>query len=148
MALRTRLIVGVSIVVALVLGVESVVEIRLFEETAERELRETGLVMAQSVADDLELRPTSPRAEELVADLHEFEESAPSIRAISIIQLVNGAPAVVASTTSSESPAALSLARDLLTLGDQAPRDDGEMSRVAMRSEPAGGTPVAVVVTM
>lgn len=148
MALRTRLIVGVSIVVALVLGVESVVEIRLFEETAERELRETGLVMAQSVADDLELRPTSPRADELVADLHEFEESAPSIRAISIIQLVNGAPAVVASTTSSESPAALSLARDLLTLGDQAPRDDGEMSRVAMRSAPAGGTPVAVVVTM
>ncbi len=65
MALRTRLIVAVSIVVALVLGVESVVEIRLFEETAERELRETGLVMAQSVADDLELRPTSLHAEEL-----------------------------------------------------------------------------------
>ena len=73
MALRTRLIVGVSIVVALVLGVESVVEIRLFEETAERELRETGLVTAQSVADDLELRPTPLRAEDLVADLHEFE---------------------------------------------------------------------------
>ncbi len=31
----------------------------------------------------------------------------------------------------------MSLARDLLTLGDQAPRDDGEMSRVAMRSAPA-----------
>ena len=36
MALRTRLIVAVSIVIALVLGVESLVEIRLFEETAER----------------------------------------------------------------------------------------------------------------
>jgi signal transduction histidine kinase len=148
MALRTRLIVGVSVVVALVLGVESVVEIRLFEETAERELRETGLVTAQSVADDLELRPTPLRAEDLVADLHEFAQSAPSIRAISVIQLVDGAPTVVASTTSTESSAALTLARDLLTRGDQAPRDDGTMSFVAMRSAPAGGNLVAVVVTM
>jgi two-component system, NtrC family, sensor kinase len=148
MALRTRLIVGVSIVVALVLGVESVVEIRLFEETAERELRETGLVTAQSVADDLELRPTPIRAEDLVADLHEFAQSAPSIRSISVIQLVDGSPMVVASTTSTESPAALELARDLLTHGEQGPRDDGTMSRVAMRSAPAGGNPFAVVVTM
>ena len=148
MALRTRLIVGVSVVVALVLGIESVVEIRLFEETAERELRETGLVTAQSVADDLELRPTPLRAEDLVTDLHEFAQSAPSIRTISVVQLVDGAPAIVASTTSTESPAALALARDLLTRGDQAPRDDGAMSRVAMRSSPAGGDPVAVVVTM
>jgi two-component system, NtrC family, sensor kinase len=148
MALRTRLIVGVSIVVALVLGIESVVEIRLFEETAERELRETGLVTAQSVADDLELRPTPLRAEDLVADLHEFAQSAPSIRTISVVQIVDGAPAIVASTTSTESPAALALARDLLTRGDQAPRDDGATSRVAMRSSPAGGDPVAVVVTM
>jgi two-component system, NtrC family, sensor kinase len=148
MALRTRLIVGVSIVVALVLGLESVVEIRLFEETAERELRETGLVTAQSVADDLELRPTPLRAEDLVADLHEFAQSAPSIRSISVIQLVDGSPAVVASTASTESPAALTLARDLLTHGEQGPRDDGTMSRVAMRSAPAGGSPFAVVVTM
>jgi len=60
MALRTRLIVAVSIVVALVLGIESVVEIRLFEQTAARELRETGRVTAQS---------------------------APSIRTISVVQL-------------------------------------------------------------
>jgi signal transduction histidine kinase len=148
MALRTRLIIGVSIVVALVLGVESVVEIRLFEETTERELRETGLVTAQSVADDLELRPTPLRAEDLVADLHEFAQSAPSIRTISVVQLVDGTPTVVASTTSTESPAALALARDVLTGGDQEPRDDGAMSRVAIRSTPAGGAPVAVVVTM
>jgi signal transduction histidine kinase len=148
MALRTRLIVGVSLVVALVLGIESLVEIRLFEETAGRELRETGLVTAQSVADDLELRPTPLRAEDLVADLHEFAQSAPSIRTISLVQLVDGAPTIIASTTFTESPAALALARDLLTRGDQAPRDDGAVSRVAMRSSPAGGSPVAVVVTM
>ncbi len=148
MALRTRLIVAVSLVVALVLGVESIVEIRLFEETTERELRETGLVTAQSVADDLELRPTPLRAEDLVTDLHEFAQSAPTIRAISVIQLQDRKPVVVASTTSTESPAALTLARDLLTGGDQAPRDDGEMSRVAMRSSPAGSGPYAVVVTM
>jgi sensor histidine kinase regulating citrate/malate metabolism len=131
MALRTRLIVGVSIVVALVLGIESFVEIRLFEETAERELRETGLVTAQSVADDLELRPTPLRAEDLVADLHEFAQSAPSIRTVSVVQLVNGAPTIIASTASTESPAALALARDLLTRGDQpcVPR-----RRVAARS--------------
>jgi two-component system, NtrC family, sensor kinase len=148
MALRTRLIVGVSIVVALVLGVESVIEIRLFEETAGRELRETGLVTAQSVADDLELRPTPLRSDDVVTDLHEVAQSAPSIRAISIIQLVDDTPMVVASTLSTESPAALTLARDLLTRGDQAPRDDGTVSRVAMRSAPAGAGPYAVVVTM
>ena len=147
MALRTRLIVAVSVVVALILGVESIVEIRLFEETAERELRETGSVTAQLVADDLELRPAPLRAEDLVADLHEFAQTAPSIRAISVIQLLDGAPVVVASTMSTESPAALTLARDLLTRGDQSPRDDGAMSRVALRSTP-GGSPVAVVVTM
>jgi signal transduction histidine kinase len=147
MALRTRLIVAVSVVVALILGVESLVEIRLFEETAERELRETGLVTAQLVADDLELRPAPLHAEDLIADLHEFAQSAPSIRAISVIQLVDGAPVLIGSTTSTESPAALALARDLLTRGDQAPRDDGTVSRVALRSAPAG-SPVAVVVTM
>jgi len=148
MALRTRLIVGVSLVVALVLGVESIVEIRLFEETTERELRETGRVTAQSVADDLELRPIPLHAEDLLVDLHEFAQSAPSIRTISVIQLVDGAPAVVASTASTEAQAALTLARDLLTQGDQAPRDDGTVSRVAMRSSPAGSGPYAVVVTM
>src|SRR6185503_13330814 len=119
MALRTRLIVAVSVVVALILGVESLVEIRLFEETAERELRETGLVTAQLVADDLELRPAPLHAEDLISDLHEFAQSAPSIRAISVIQLVDGASVLIASTTSTESPAALTLARDLLTRGDQ-----------------------------
>ena len=148
MALRTRLIVAVSLVIALVLGVESLVEIRLFEETAERELRETGLVLAQSVADDLELHPAPLRAEDLVTDLHEFAQSAPSIRAISVIQLVDNAPSVVASTASTESPAALSLGRDLLTRGEQPPRNDGTMSRMAMRSAPAGAGPYAVVVTM
>jgi two-component system NtrC family sensor kinase len=148
MALRTRLIIGVSLVVALVLGVESVVEIRLFEETAERELRETGLVTAQFVADDLELRAVPLQVDELTSDLHEFAQSAPSVRAVSIVQLSDGAPTILASTTSTESPAALALAQDTLTRGDQGWRDAGGVSRVALRAAPAGGAPAAVVVTM
>ncbi len=148
MALRTRLIIGVSLVVALVLGVESVVEIRLFEETAESELRETGLVTAQSVADDLELRAVPLHVDELTSDLHEFAQSAPSVRAISIVQLSNGAPTILASTTSTESPAALALARETMARGDQGWRDAGDVSRVALRAAPAGGAPAAVVVTM
>jgi two-component system NtrC family sensor kinase len=148
MALRTRLIIGVSLVVALVLGVESVVEIRLFEETAERELRETGLVTAQSVADDLELRAAPLHLDDLTIDLHEFAHSAPSIRTISIVQLSGGAPTILASTASTESPAALALARDTLVRGEQGWRDDGVVSRVALRSAPDGGGPVAVVVTV
>jgi hypothetical protein len=38
-SLRTRLVLGVSLVVAIVLGVESLLEIRLFEKAADRDLR-------------------------------------------------------------------------------------------------------------
>ena len=82
-SLRTRLVLGVSLVVAVVLGVESLLEIRLFEKAADRDLRETGLVTAEAVVDDFELRPGAPVESELDSGLHEFARSVPQVRAIS-----------------------------------------------------------------
>ena len=147
-SLRTRLVLAVSLVVALVLGLESVLEIRLFEGATARELRETGLVTAQAVVDDLELRSSPWPADEITEGLHEFARSAPSIRAISVVRLDHDRPAIVGSTTSGESDAALALAADTLRYGDQGWRDDGAMARLALRTAPAGDGPAAVVVTV
>ena len=51
-SLRTRLVLAVSLIVALVLGLESVLEIRLFEEATDQELRDTGLVTPSRKSSD------------------------------------------------------------------------------------------------
>jgi two-component system, NtrC family, sensor kinase len=149
LSLRTRLVLAVSLVVALVLGLESVLEIRLFEQAAERDLRETGLVTGEAVVDDLELRQAPWVAAELDEGLREFARSVPSIRAISVVRLAGGVPEVVASTASSESDAAVALARETLLSGEQGWRDDGALTRLALKTTPVGGGgPAAVVVTI
>ena len=147
-SLRTRLVLGVSLVVAVVLGIESLLEIRLFEKAADRDLRETGLVTAEAVVDDFELRPGAPVESELDSGLHEFARSVPQVRGISIVRLDGDRPVIIASTTSRESDAALALARRTLIEGEQGWQDDGALSRLALKTAPTGGAPAAVVVTM
>ena len=147
-SLRTRLVLGVSLVVAVVLGVESLLEIRLFEKAADRDLRETGLVTAEAVVDDFELRPGAPVESELDSGLHEFARSVPQVRAISIVRLDGDRAVIIASTTSRESDTALALARRTLLEGEQGWQDDGALSRLALKTAPTGGPPAAVVVTM
>ena len=147
-SLRTRLVLGVSLVVAVVLGVESLLEIRLFEKAADRDLRETGLVTAEAVVDDFELRPGAPVESELDSGLHEFARSVPQVRAISIIRLDGDRPVIIASTTSRESDTALALARRTLLEGEQGWQDEGALTRLALKTAPTGGPPAAVVVTM
>ncbi len=147
-SLRTRLVLGVSLVLALVLGVEEVLEIRLFEKAADRDLRATGLVTAEAVVDDLELRPGPWLEAEITESLHEFARSVPSIRAISVVRLDAGLPVVIASTVTTESDAALALAREALTGGAAQWRDEETVTRIALRTAPTSGGPAAVVVTV
>jgi signal transduction histidine kinase len=147
-SLRTRLVLGVSLVVAVVLVVESLLEIRLFEQAADRDLRETGLVTAEAVVDDFELRPGPLVESELNSGLHEFARSVPAIRAISIVRLEEGRPVVIASTITREADAALALARNTLLHGEQGWHDDGPVTRLALRTAPTTGGPAAVVVTL
>jgi signal transduction histidine kinase len=148
LSLRWRLVLTVSVVVALVLTVESMLEIRLFEKSAERDLRETGLVTAEAVVDDLELRRGPWIPSEIEDGLREFARGVPSIRAISLVRLQDGAATVVASTASSESDGAIALAKETLAAGEQGWRDDGALTRLALRTSPGAGGDAAVVVTL
>jgi signal transduction histidine kinase len=148
LSLRWRLVLTVSVVVALVLSVEAVLEIRLFEKSAERDLRETGLVTAEAVVDDLELRRGPWVPSEIEDGLREFAHGVPSIRAISLVRLQDGAPTVIASTASSDSDQAIALARETIVAGEQGWRDDGVLTRLALRTSPGAGGDAAVVVTL
>jgi len=148
LSLRWRLVLTVSVVIALVLSLESILEIRLFEKSAERDLRETGLVTAEAVVDDLELRRGPWVPAEIEDGLREFARGVPSIRAISLVRLADGVPTVIASTASSESDRAIALARETIVAGDQGWRDDGVLTRLALRTSPGAGGDAAVVVTL
>jgi len=148
LSLRWRLVITVSVVIALVLSLESILEIRLFEKSAERDLRETGLVTAEAVVDDLELRRGPWVPSEIEDGLREFARGVPSIRAISLVRLADGVPIVVASTASSESDRAIALAKETIVAGDQGWRDDGVLTRLALRISPGAGGDAAVVVTL
>ena len=148
LSLRWGLVLTVSVVIALVLSLESILEIRLFEKSAERDLRETGLVTAEAVVDDLELRRGPWVPAEIEDGLREFARGVPSIRAISLVRLADGVPTVIASTASSESDRAIALARETIVAGDQGWRDDGVLTRLALRTSPGAGGDAAVVVTL
>src|SRR6476659_2118166 len=77
LSLRVRLAILVALCTAAVIGIESLLESRVFENAVERDLFETARVMAVTIADDYELRtaPIDPAA--LTADLHELVLSAP-----------------------------------------------------------------------
>jgi signal transduction histidine kinase len=102
-SLRTRLVLAVSLVVTIVIGLQSYLQIRIFERGAESDLREAAMLAAQATADDLELRGESVAPEQIAALLHDFIVTFPTLRAISIVRTdEEGAPVIVASTSSNE----------------------------------------------
>ncbi len=114
-SLRTRLVVAASIVVTGVIGLQSYLEIRLFETRAEADLREAGVLTAQAVSDDLELRGGLPAIQESSDSLHNFITTVPSIRSITIINIdPTGRPVVAASTSSDERAEAIALGEDVI----------------------------------
>src|SRR6187455_1546560 len=109
-SLRVRLAILVALCTAVVIGIEAFLEIRVFERAVERDLLETARVTAVAVADDYELRADPVDAAALTRDLHELVLSAPMLRTLTVVQVTDSTPAVVASTSSEERPEALDLA--------------------------------------
>src|SRR4249919_1842975 len=109
-SLRLRLLVLVALSTASVIGIEAFLEIRVFEATVERDLLDTARVTAVAVADDYELRSDPVDAAALSADLHELVLTAPTLRTLSIVDIRDDSPAIVASTSTSERPEALAFA--------------------------------------
>jgi two-component system, NtrC family, sensor kinase len=110
LSLRIRLAILVALCTAIVIGIEAFLEIRVFESAVERDLLETARLMAVAVADDYELRAAPVDTAALTGDLHELVISAPMLRTLTIVQVTDADPTVVASTSSEERTEALDLA--------------------------------------
>ena len=110
LSLRVRLAILVALCTGAVIGIESLLESRVFENEVERDLFETARVMAVTIADDYELRTAPIDTPALTADLHELVLSAPMLRTLTIVQVTDSTPSVIASTSSGERSEALDLA--------------------------------------
>jgi two-component system NtrC family sensor kinase len=136
LSLRLRLAVLVALSTFAVIGIEAYLEIRVFEREVEGDLLETARLTALAVADDYELRIDPIDRAALAADLHEFVLTTPSLRTLSIVEVSDDTPTVVASTSSEERSEALTLA--LRAVG---------ASSTLSGSAPPGGAAVAVPVS-
>jgi two-component system, NtrC family, sensor kinase len=110
LSLRARLALLITLAVAMVIGIQAVIEIRVFESAVQRDLMETARLTAVAVADDFELRREPVDVEAVGAMLHEVAGSAPSIRTISLVAVDASGPHLLASTSSDERPEALAAA--------------------------------------
>src|SRR5262245_11222131 len=110
LSLRLRLALLVALSTAVVIGIQSYLEIRVFERAVENDLHDTGRLMALAVADDYELRSDPIDDAALAADLRELVATAPTLRTLTIVQLTDGVPSILASTSSGERPEAIELA--------------------------------------
>jgi two-component system, NtrC family, sensor kinase len=135
-SLRARLAILVALSTAIVIGIEAFLEIRVFERAVEHDLVETARLTALAVADDYELRSEPLDIAALAADLHELVLTAPMLRTLTIVQVTDATPAVVASTSSGERAEALNLALQAV-----------RTSSTSFGSAAVGTTAVAVPVT-
>lgn len=115
LTLRARLALLVALAVALIIGVQAVIEINVFERTVEHDLLETARLTALAVADDFELRAEPVDYAGVGRMLHEFTATAPPLRAVSIVRVEGDRVEVLASTSSEERPEALQAARQAVT---------------------------------
>jgi signal transduction histidine kinase len=104
LSLEMRLAVAVALSVAAVIGLLTLVGVRVGERRLEDDLRETARVTAAAVADDLELRPAPASAIGVAAALHEFMSAAPSVRSITVFRNAEDGLSILASTSSAPAP--------------------------------------------
>jgi signal transduction histidine kinase len=148
LSLRVRLMLLVALAVTFVLGVEALLEVRVFERDVERDLLETARLTAVAVADDYELRREPVDVAAVGATLHEFAIGAPAIRTVSLIETGDD-PRVIASTSSGERGEALAAARQAGTSQEAvAIEGTGGMAVVAVPALRDGKPVAAAVVTV
>jgi two-component system, NtrC family, sensor kinase len=111
LSVRARLALLITLAVAVIIGVQAVIESSIFERGVERDVRENARLTALAVADDFELRREPVDADALARTLREFALGGPSIRTISVIETADGgAGKVIASTASVEREEAIAAA--------------------------------------
>jgi signal transduction histidine kinase len=113
-SLRTRVTLFAALAIALVIGVTTYLQLRVFERTVEDELVDTARLTALAVADDLELRGSRITADEMHRSLREFIDTVPELRSISVVTVEGGEPVIFASTSSAERAEALVVGRQAI----------------------------------
>jgi len=112
--LRLRLGLLVALVVTVVVGVSSYLQIQSFETSARTQIYETARSTAQAVADDIEVQDKENiNPDDIGETLHEFNDAVSSIRRISVIVIdrQTGTAEVYASTALPERTEAVALAK-------------------------------------
>ena len=117
LTLRTRLIVYVTLAVALVITLITFIGTLIAQRQLDNDLHETAEVTAFAVADDIELRQEPIAPDTLVPVLRSFMNAASDLRSITVFRAVNGSPEMLVSTSvvSSVAPA---LVADVVTRGE------------------------------
>jgi two-component system, NtrC family, sensor kinase len=98
-SLRTRLALLLGLAIALVIGVTTYFQFRVFERAIDDDLSEAARLTARAVADDIELRGGPFTSEGLTQTLREFVETVPEFGSITVVTLNAGKPGVFASTS-------------------------------------------------
>ena len=149
LSLRMRLALLVALSTAIVIGIEAFLEIRVFERAVERDLLETARLTALAVADDYELRAAPVDAAALSVDLHDLVLTAPTLRTLTIVELDGDSPVIVASTSTSERPEALTLAaraiKDSTTIAGSAAAGAAAIAVPLVRPDGSRAAAVATV---
>jgi signal transduction histidine kinase len=149
LSVRTRLALLVTLAVAIVIGIQALIEIRLYERVVERDLRENARLTALAVVDDFELRRVPLDVEAIGHTLREFAFSAPAIRTVSIVDTTSAEPTVIASPASREREDALRAATEAAARRETVAIDaDPLLSLVAVPAVRDGETVGAAVVTV
>jgi two-component system NtrC family sensor kinase len=149
LSLRTRVALLIGLAVAFIVGVEAVIEIRVFERAVERDLLDTARFTALAVADDFELRRDPLDVEAIASTLHDFVVTAPAIRTVSVVAVNGPDPEVLASTSSGERDEALKAALKAVTTRQTVVTDGPPGTQiVAVPAQRNGRLDAAAVVTM
>ena len=149
LSLRTRVALLIALAVSLIVGLEAVIEIRVFERAVERDLLDTARFTALAVADDFELRRDPLDVGAIAATLHDFAITAPAIRTVSVVGVERADPEVLASTSSGERAEALSAARQAVATRQTVVADGPPgIQIIAVPAQRNGRLVAAAVVTM
>jgi signal transduction histidine kinase len=128
--LRLRLGLLVALVVTVVVGVSSYLQIQSFETSATSELFDMAKRTAQAVADDIEVQDQDNiNPDDIGETLREFNDAVPSIRWISVVVIdrQTGKPQVYATTASLERTEALAIAKRAIDSKQEVWGDRGDV---------------------
>jgi signal transduction histidine kinase len=150
LSLRARLTLLVAVVVAVVIGIESYLEISVFQSRVQRDILDAASSTAQAIADDLEGRggPGRVSGPQLHALLHDFIGAGPAIRDIAIVLLQPDGPTVAARTSSGTADDLLPVVRQAVERGEPTWSGGGRERTLAAPLLQQGRVAGAVTVTV